>query len=102
MGQDFNLSQSEVTFDLGTNDGNTITVFVDVLDDLLVEGTECFTLTGGIGSPSASASGSGSTSGQLPVVDSGSGSAAVSGAVFVGGPVTVTIFDNEGEWVWLN
>ena len=90
MGQDFNLSQSEVTFDSGANDGNTITVFVDVLDDLFVEGTESFTLSGSIGSPSAS--GSGSTSGQ----DSGSGSAG-SQATFVGGPVTVSIFDDEGK-----
>ena len=82
MGQDFNLSQSEVTFELGANDGNTITVFVDVLDDLFVEGTESFTLSGSIGSPSAS--GSGNTSGQ----DSDSGSEG-SQAAFVGGPVTV-------------
>ena len=90
MGQDFNLSQSEVTFELGANDGNTITVFVDILDDLFVEGTESFTLSGSIGSPSAP--GSGSTSGQ----DSGSGSEG-SQAAFVGGPVTVSIFDDEGK-----
>ena len=62
-----------VTFDTGANDGNTITVFVDVLDDLLVEGTECFTLSGGIGSPAAP------------------------GSSFVGGPVTVCILDNDGK-----
>ena len=94
MGQDFNLSQSEVTFDSGANDGNIMTVFVDILDDLFVEGMESFTLSGSIGSPSAS--GSGSTSSQ----DSGSGSAGSPGvpeAVFVGGPVTVSIFDDEGK-----
>ena len=92
MGQDFNLSQSEVTFDSGANDGSTMTVFVDVLDDLLVEGTESFTLSGSIGSPAAS--GSGSTSSQ----DSGSaGSPGVPEPVFVGGPVTVSIFDDEGK-----
>ena len=94
VGQDFNLSQSEVTFELGTNDGKTKTVFVDVLDDLLVEGTESFTLSGSIGCPSTS--GSESTSGQ----DSGSGivgSPGVPEAVFVGGHVTVSIFDDEGK-----
>ena len=37
-----------MTFDVGANSGNTISVFVDVLDDLLVEGTESFTLSGAI------------------------------------------------------
>ena len=78
MGEDFILLRSEVTFDIGANDGNTINVLVDVLDDLLVEGTECFTLTGGIGSPAAP------------------------GSSFVGGPVTVCILDNDGKTcIWL-
>ena len=78
VGEDFILLRSEVTFDIGANDGNTINVLVDVLDDLLVEGTECFTLTGGIGSPSAP------------------------GSSFVGGPVTVCILDNDGKTcIWL-
>ena len=57
MGQDFNLSRTEVTFDVGANDGNRISVFVNILDDLLVEGTENFTLTGSV-APPASFSGS--------------------------------------------
>ena len=73
VGQDFTLSRTEVTFDQGANDGNFIIVSVDVLDDLLVEGTECFTLSGSIGSPAAP------------------------GSTFVGGPVTVCILDNEGK-----
>ena len=72
-GQDFTLSRSEVSFDQGAGDGNTISVFVDVLDDLLVEGTESFTLSGSIGSPAAS------------------------GSTFVGGPVTVAILDDDGK-----
>ena len=74
-GQDFTLSRSEITFDAGANDGNSITVFVDVLDDLLVEGTECFTLSESISTATAP------------------------GASFVGGPATVCILDNEGKTV---
>ena len=73
VSEDFTLLRSEVPFVIGANDGNTITVLVDVLDDLLVEGTECFTLSGGIGSPAAP------------------------GSSFVGGPVTVCILDNDGK-----
>ena len=69
VGQDFILSRTEVTFALGTNDGNVISVSVDILDDLLVEGMENFTLTGSVAPP----------------------------ALFVGGPVTVTIIDNDGK-----
>ena len=72
VGQDFTLSRSEVTFDIGANNGNTLSVFVDVLDDLLVEGTECFTL---------------------------SGSTASQAAPFVGGDVTVCINDNDCKCV---
>ena len=57
MGQDYNLPQIiEVTFDVGASDGNTINLLINVLDDLLVEGRECFTLSGGIGSPAAAVS----------------------------------------------
>ena len=42
---DFSLSRTEVTFDVGANDGNTITVIADVFDDLIIEGTESFTLS---------------------------------------------------------
>ena len=42
---DFSLPRSEVTFHLGANDGNTITVFADVFDDLIIEGAESFTLS---------------------------------------------------------
>ena len=47
VGRDFTLSRTEVTFALGTNDGNVISV----LDDPLVEGTESFTLTGSVAPP---------------------------------------------------
>ena len=42
---DFALSRSEVTFDIGANDGNRITLFVDVFDDPIIEGTESFTIS---------------------------------------------------------
>ena len=78
MGQDYNLPQIiEVTFDVGASDGNTINLLINVLDDLLVEGRECFTLSGGIGSPAAP------------------------GSTFVGGPVTVCIEDNDCKCVWM-
>ena len=71
MGEDFTLSPTEVTFDIGTNDGNTINVFVDVLDDDDVEGTESFTLSASTSSPEA---------------------------VFVGVPdLTVSILDDDGK-----
>ena len=69
MGQDFTLSRTEVTFGLGTNDGNIISVFVDILDDLFIEGTENFTLTGSVAPP----------------------------ASFVGRPVMVKIIDDDGK-----
>jgi len=77
VGQDYNLPRTEVTFDVGTSPGNTINVIINVLDDLLVEGTECVTLSGGIGSP------------------------ATPGSTFVGGPVTVCIEDNDCKFVWM-
>lgn len=71
MGEDFTLSPTEVTFDVGTNDGNTINVVVDVLDDDDVEGTESFTLSASTSSPEA---------------------------VFVGFPdLTVSILDDDGK-----
>ena len=74
MGEDFTLSPTEVTFDIGTNDGNTINVVVDVLDDDDVEGTESFTLSASTSSPEA---------------------------VFVGVPaLTVSILDDDGKLVW--
>ena len=69
MGLDFILYQTELTFAEGTNNGDII--FVDILDDLLVEGTENFTLTGSVAPP----------------------------ALFVGGLVTVSIIDNDGKCV---
>ena len=77
VGQDFTLSRNKVTFDLGANDGNSVTVLADILDDCLVEGTECFTLSGGIGSPAAP------------------------GAVFVGDSVTICITDNDSKCVFV-
>ena len=72
MGQDFTLSQTEVTFDLGANDGTSMTVFVDVLDDLLVEETENIVLSGSVAAP----------------------------ASFVGGPATVRILDDDSKCVY--
>ena len=66
------LVRDEVTFDIGANDDNTISLPVNILDDLLVEGTETFTLTGS-------------------VVTLGTG------ATFVGGSVTISIVDNDGK-----
>ena len=37
-GPDFVLLRDEVTFDMGANDGNTINAFIDIVDDLMVEG----------------------------------------------------------------
>ena len=72
MGQDFILSRTEVTFDEGSTSGNSINIFVDILNDTLVEGTENFTLTGSV-APPASFSGS----------------------------ITISIIDNDGKWVYL-
>ena len=74
MGQDFTLSRNEVTFGLGSIFGDTISVSVDVLDDLLVEGTENIVLSGSVAPP----------------------------ASFVGGPATVSILDDDSKCVcWL-
>ena len=69
VGLDFIFFQTELTFTEGTSDGDVI--FIDILDDILVEGTENFTLTGSVAAP----------------------------ASFVGGPVTVSIIDNDGKCV---
>ena len=61
-----------MTFGLGTNDGNVISVFVDILDDLFIEGRENFTLSDSVAPP----------------------------ASFVGGPVTVRIIDDDGKHLW--
>jgi len=68
---DFVMQQS-VTFDLGSASGNTISLDVMVLDDL-VEGTESFTLSGRVGSGS-------------------------SGAVFSQATLTIPILDNDGKF----
>ena len=65
-GTDFVVIHNEVTFDIGANDGNIISFAIDILDDLLVEGTETITITGSI-----------VTTGTI--------------AVFVGGPITIPI-----------
>ena len=56
-------------FDPGANNGTTVTVIVDILDDLLVEGAENIVLSGRVPSP----------------------------ASFVGGPATVSILDDDGK-----
>ena len=71
-GTDFVLVRNQVTFDIGANDGNIIPVSINIPDDLLVEGTETFTLTGSV-----------VTTGTI--------------ATFVGGPATGTILDNDGK-----
>ena len=53
MGQDFILSRTEVMFGVGSNSGNSINIFVQILDDTLVEGTENFTLTGSVAPPAS-------------------------------------------------
>jgi len=73
-GADFVLVRDEVTFDIGTNDDNSISVPITIQDDLLVEGSETFTLTGSV-----------VTTGTI--------------ATFVGGPATGTILDNDGKWM---
>ena len=74
-GLDFNLPRTEETFGVGAANGNTMSIIVDVLNDLLVEGTECFTLSGAIGTPAAS------------------------GSRFVGGDVTICIDNNNSKCV---
>jgi len=71
-GADFVLVLDQVTFDIGANNGNGISVPIIIQDDLLVEGTETFTLTGSV-----------VTTGTI--------------ATFVGGPATVSILDNDGK-----
>jgi len=68
------LVLNQVTFDIGASDGNSMSVLINILDDLLVEGTETFTLTGSV-----------VTTGTI--------------ATFVGGSATITILDNDGKWM---
>jgi len=56
------------------SNGNAIAVIIEIRDDLLVEGTETFTLTG-----------------RVVTTDTI--------ATFVGGPATITILDNDGKWM---
>ena len=46
-----------MTFDIGANDNNTITVVIDVFDDNLVEGPEFFTVTASIANPGSQPNG---------------------------------------------
>ena len=71
MGQDFTLSKTEVTFELGDHNGNGITTRVTVVDDLLMEGTENIILHASAPSP----------------------------ASFVGDPVTINILDDDSKCV---
>ena len=66
------LAAELATFDLGANDGNTISLIIDILDDRVVEGTETFTLSGSV-----------VTTGTI--------------ATFEGGPATVTILDDDSK-----
>ena len=75
---DFSLSWSEVTFDLGANDGNTITVFADVIDDLIIEGTESFSLSITVEDPPAGV-----------IVDPN------------GNAATINILDDDGKYLWI-
>jgi len=66
------LVRDQVTFNIGANDDNAISVPIVIQDDLPVEGTETFTLTGSV-----------VTTGTI--------------ATFVGGPATVSILDDDGK-----
>ena len=68
------LVRDQVTFDSGGNGGNTISLPIIIQDDLPVEGTETFTLTGSV-----------VTTGTI--------------ATFGGGPATGSILDNDGKWM---
>ena len=46
-----------MTFDLGANNGNAISIFVNILDDNLVEGTEDVVLAGSVDAPASFVSG---------------------------------------------
>jgi len=72
-GSDFIFDPFQFTFDIGARDGNTISFPIIILDDLLVEGTETFTLTGSVVN-------------------------LVIPAIFVVG-ATITILDNDGKWM---
>ena len=69
VGEDFTLSTTTVTFVGGTNTSTVNNITVNVLDDLLVEGIESFTLSVSVTPP----------------------------ASFVGDPVTVIILDDDSK-----
>jgi len=48
---DYNLVRNEVTFDQGANNGNTISLVIDIIDDFFVAGTETFTISGSVTAP---------------------------------------------------
>jgi len=48
---DFCLIRNDVTFDLGSATLGPISVFIDVFDDFLVEGTESFTVSASVTDP---------------------------------------------------
>ena len=70
-GADFSLVSTALTFGMGSGDDDTMDIMVTLLDDLLVEGTENYTLS----------------------ISVSSGPASV-GAL---GTVTVNIADDDGE-----
>ena len=60
-----------MTFDQGATTGNTQSASIDIIDDLLVEGTESFVVTGNVTAPASFVPG--------------------------GDTTTATIMDNDGE-----
>ena len=66
------LVRDQVTFDSGGNGGNTISLPIIIQDDLPVEGTETFTLTGSV-----------VTTGTI--------------ATFAGGSAVISILDDDGK-----
>ena len=73
MGEDFRLVFQMLTLCPGTGNNNVQSLVVDVIDDFFVEGTESFVISGDVTAP----------------------------ASFVPGrdTATVTILDNDGEYV---
>ena len=53
MGEDFTLPQTSVTFISGTPTGDTQSVFITIIDDDDVEGTESLLLTGIVAPPAS-------------------------------------------------
>ena len=79
---DYCFITNDVTFDIGANDGNTITVVIDGLDDRLVEGTESFTASASITDPGTQ------PNGVVPAFIAGTDTTAV-----------ITIADDDGKYV---